>query len=123
MKYELFKNAIDEFSPLIYMWEIYTQEGVLVGRYVGKAKNGAKRPQKHYQRNIRNFLAGKPYRKGNPEGYRKIHRALAEATQKDYQITLQYICNINEYENINDIERKYINKHNCLGSEPWQLNG
>ncbi|OQS45770.1 hypothetical protein B0T49_20290 [Chromobacterium violaceum] len=123
MEYQVLKNAVNESAPLIYMWEIHTRHGVLVGRYVGKAKNGATRPLRHYQRNVRNLLDGKPYRKGNPEGYRKIHRALAEAALKGYLITLQYLCNVSEGENINEIERQCIGNHNCLGNEQWQLNG
>lgn len=113
---------MDEALPLIYMWEIHEPNGLLIGRYIGKAKAGAKRPREHYKRNVANILLNKSYRKGNPTGYRRIHQALAEAERNGHQITLQFLCNIESHENINDVEQKYIRTYNCIGREPWQLN-
>lgn len=108
--------------PLIYMWEIHDGDGALLGRYVGKAKNGAKRPRTHYSRNVANILLGERYRKGNPDGYRRIHHALAEAQRQGHSITLQYLCNVMPGENINIIEQRKILEHDSHGPEPWQLN-
>jgi hypothetical protein len=69
-------------QPLICMCEIRDQGDQLLGLYVGKAKAGAKRQLSHYKRNVQNFLEGKPYRKNNPRGYRRIHRALADAQNR-----------------------------------------
>jgi hypothetical protein len=80
-------NGVNERQPLIYMWEIMNRTGELVGRYVGKAKAGAERPRTHYARNVANILSGKPYRKGNAQGYRRIHRVLAEAHRLEYTVT------------------------------------
>jgi hypothetical protein len=110
-------------QSLIYMWEIRDQSGTLLGRYVGKAKEGAKRPLTHYKRNVKNILAGKPYRKSNPEGYRRIHVALAEAHGHGHRITLSFLCNVQATENINEAERQWIVKQNSQGTEAWQLNG
>ncbi|EJL6500049.1 hypothetical protein NMS05_003530, partial [Vibrio cholerae] len=110
-------------KALIYMWEIYDKTDVLVGRYVGKAKNGAKRPLKHYKRNVARLIAGKPYRKSNPNSYRVVHKALADAVDKNYVIKLYFLANINEGEDINQVEQALINQHDCKGSESWQLNG
>jgi hypothetical protein len=110
-------------QSLIYMWEIRDQSGTLLGRYVGKAKEGAKRPLTHYKRNVENILTGKPYRKSNPEGYRSIHVALAEAHRHGHRITLSFLCNVQATENINEAERQWIVKQNSQGTEAWQLNG
>lgn len=110
-------------APLIYMWEIRDGAGRLMGRYVGKAKDGANRPLKHYKRNVANILVGKPYRKSKPNGFRRIHRALAEAEAKGFQITLRFLCNIGEDEDINEVEQRHIREQNSQGAEPWQLNG
>jgi hypothetical protein len=122
VRFRVLPHTLNEALPLIYMWEIHEPGGVLVGRYVGKAKAGAKRPRSHYKRNVANILLSKPYRKGKPSGYRRIHQALAEAERKGLQISLQFLCNIEPHENINEIEQKYIRAYSCAGSEAWQLN-
>ncbi|MGY0199117.1 hypothetical protein [Leptothrix sp. BB-3] len=104
------------------MWEIHEASGELVGRYVGKTKAGAKRPLKHYKRNVAKLLLNKPYRRGNPTGFRRIHHALAEAEVRGFRVTLQFLCNIETHENINEVERKFIRIYNCKGGEAWQLN-
>jgi hypothetical protein len=116
-------HTLDEEKPLIYMWEIRTAEGALLGRYVGKAKGGAKRPRAHYARNVANILSGKPYCKNNPAGYRRVHYALAEAQRNGLAITLQLLCNVQPGENINEVEQWHINNQNCRGAGSWQLNG
>jgi hypothetical protein len=63
-------GTVDPARPLIYAWRV---AGELV--YVGKAKDGEHRPRTGYRRTIVNLLDGKPYRKGNPDKYRHIHRA------------------------------------------------
>ena len=109
--------------PLIYMWEIHDKDGKLLGRYVGKAKSGAKRPLTHYSRNVANILARKPYRKANPDGYRRIHRALADAQCHGNSITLQFLCNVLPGETIDEVEQRHIRDQNSRGEELWQLNG
>ena len=123
MEFCLVTHKLDELSALIYMWEIYKTDGLLVGRYVGKAKAGAHRPRTHYARNVANILADKPYRKSNPTGFRRIHYALAQAERTGLQITLQFLCNVAPHENINEVEQMHIRLHDCSGSEAWQLNG
>lgn len=122
MRFQLLPHTVNEALPLIYMWEILELGEVLVGRYVGKAKAGGKRPLNHYRRNVANILSSKPYRKGNPGGYRRIHQALAKAEQNGCRISLQFLCNVAPYENINEIEQKYIRAYSCAGGEAWQLN-
>ncbi|EJL6481869.1 hypothetical protein O1D88_003546 [Vibrio cholerae] len=123
MNFDVISEGVNKDKALIYMWEIYDKTDVLVGRYVGKAKNGAKRPLKHYKRNVARLIAGKPYRKSNPNGYRVVHKALADAVDKNYVIKLYFLANINEGEDINQVEQALINQHDCKGSESWQLNG
>ena len=116
-------HTVHEELPLIYMWEIRANDGTLVGRYIGKAKRGAGRPRKHYARNVANILSSKPYRKDNPNGYRRVHFALAEAERHRLAITLQLMCNVQPDQNINQVKQWHIHHHNCAGAEPWQLNG
>ncbi|WP_217527372.1 MULTISPECIES: hypothetical protein [Vibrio] len=123
MNFDVISQGVNPDKALIYMWEIYDKTDVLVGRYVGKAKNGAKRPLKHYKRNVARLIAGKPYRKSNPNSYRVVHKALADAVDKNYVIKLYFLANINEGEDINKVEQALINQHDCKGSESWQLNG
>lgn len=123
MNFSLIAHSLKETTALIYMWEIRTADGDLLGRYVGKAKNGASRPLTHYPLNVANLLANKPYRKGNPYGFRRIHRALAEAQVQGHRIELSFLCNVKDGENINELEQKFIRDQNSSGDEPWQLNG
>ena len=83
-------EGVQENLPGIYKWEI---EGV--GSYIGKYKS-IRRPTKEYGRNVRRLLNEKPYRKGKPGGYRRIHRALAEAVQHGRRITLRILENVDE---------------------------
>lgn len=119
---EVEPHELDESLPLIYMWEITDQDGNRVGRYVGKAKSGAKRPRTHYARNVNRLLADKPYRKNKPDQYRRVHKALAHAALEGHKITLSFLCNVRRDENINEVERRYIRLKGSSGLESWQLN-
>lgn len=114
--------GVDENRPLIYMWEIWSSDGALVGRYIGKASRGSSRPLSHYKRNVANILAGRPYRRGNPDGFRRVHRTLAHAVTNGYRIRLALLRNVEPHENINEVERHFIQEHRSAGVEPWQLN-
>jgi len=116
-------HDINESLPLIYMWEIRDRDGQLRGRYVGKAKAGAGRPLMHYKRNVRNILLNRPYRKGKPDGYRRVHVALAEAQRDGMEVTLHFLCNVSADDDINEVERRLIRERDCVGPAPWQLNG
>ncbi len=70
--------------PGLYEWHIES-----VGSYIGKYKR-IKRPTKEYGRNVLRLLRQEVYRKGKPDGFRRIHRALAEAIQARRQITLLF---------------------------------
>lgn len=122
MRFKVLPHSLNEGQPLIYMWEIRSSEGALVGRYVGKAKAGAKRPLNHYARNVANIVAGKPYRKSKPTAYRRIHHALAEAERRGHVVTLQFLCNVAPSENINEVEQRHIREQDSRGSQGWKLN-
>lgn len=64
MQYSVHDSGVDVTAPLIYMWEIHDLQAKLVGRYIGKANGGDKRPTQHYSRNVSKLHAGKPYKKG-----------------------------------------------------------
>jgi hypothetical protein len=59
----------------IYLWSAEGQT------YVGKATRLGSR-LKEYLRNIEKIERGKPYRKSNPDGFRAVHRHLAQARAK-----------------------------------------
>jgi hypothetical protein len=123
MEFKFTPSNVNQAEALIYRWTITDGKGNVKGLYIGKAKGGAERPLKHYRRNVNRLLAGKPYRLGNPEGFRKSHRALAAAVQAGYSIELSLVCNIAEGESIDFVERQQIVAHGCCGEAEWQLNG
>jgi hypothetical protein len=115
-------SGVDQCRPLIYMWEIWAEDGTLLGRYVGKASKGSTRPLTQYKRNVANILAGKPYRKGKPDAFRRVHRMLAEAMRNGHRVRLSLLKNVEPHESINQVERILIKEHNSSGGEPWRLN-
>lgn len=123
MNFVVEASGVNPRLPLIYVWSIYSESGALVGRYVGKAKAGEERPRKHYARNVKRLLAKMPYRKKKPDGYRKIHRALADAHSANLRIVLSYECNVAGGKNLSQVELRWIDRLNTKGSEKWQLNG
>ena len=82
------QNGCDESRPLIYVWYIGEH------RYVGKSKRGADRPRKHYRLNVERYLAGLSYRKGKPDGWRRVHCAMFEAVEKGWPMTLRLVTNV-----------------------------
>ena len=68
-------DAIDLGQPGIYEWTI-----VGVCRYVGKAKR-LKTRIRHYPNNVRKLGDGRAYRKGDPTGFRAIHRELHQGRE------------------------------------------
>lgn len=123
MDFHLITNGTDETLPLLYQWEIHDDRtGELRGRYVGKTVSGSNRPRNDYARNVKNLLAGLPYRKGKSDGYREIHRALAEAVRNGDRITLTLLRNVNADEDINAAERAAILALDCgLNGAPGGL--
>lgn len=121
MEYTLIPSDVDVTSPLIYMWEIRDATGEVVGRYIGKANGGDKRPTKHYPRNVRKLRGGLPYKTG--KNYRKVHYGLADAEEAGHKITLSYLCNVKEDENIFAVERRYIQEYGCDADNGIGLNG
>ncbi len=79
-------DGVDLNLPGIYEWTI---EGV--GTYIGKYTR-ISRPLREYQRNIAKIRLKHPYRPKNPEGFRRIHRALAEA--QGGKVTLTILENV-----------------------------
>lgn len=114
MKVRLLSGDVDPTEALIYLWEITDwQTGKVVYCYVGKAKEGAGRPLSDYKRNVRNLLAERPYRKGKPSSFRKVHQKLAEAVRLGHGITLTFLRNVSPRENINDVERQLRDEYGC----------
>jgi hypothetical protein len=121
MRYTLPPPGVDPKQPLIYMWEIADASGQVIGRYIGKANGGEKRPRQHYARNVEKLLGGKPYKNG--KDYRRVHYALAQAVVQGHAISLQYLCNVPEDLNIFEVETRYIHEYGCNIRDGIGLNG
>lgn len=121
MHYSVLDSDVDVGAPLIYMWEIRDLQGKLVGRYIGKANGGSKRPTQHYPRNVSKLRAGKPYKNG--KNYRRVHYGLAEAVDACHRISLTYLCNVPEGQDIFKVESNYIEEYGCNANDGIGLNG
>ena len=82
------RDGVDIDKPGIYEWRV---EGA--GTYIGKYKR-IRRPTKEYGRNVVRLLTGKPYRLGNPDGFRRVHRELEQAHREGRKITLTILENV-----------------------------
>lgn len=100
--------------PGIYEWAI---DGL--GRYIGKYK-WINRPRLEYGRNVNRLLAGKPYRKSKPGGFRLIHTALFNAWRDGRQIRLTILENVDPA-NIDAREQELIRERGELNSPPFGL--
>lgn len=78
---------VDCSLPGIYEWRI-EEIGVYIGQYTSVT-----RPRRAYEVSVSRIQNGKPYRKGNPTGFRQIHRALEKAVQDGRRITLTIVEN------------------------------
>ena len=98
-------NDVDDSIPLIYMWEIRNHRDEVVYRDVGRSLHGAKRPRVDYQRNVANLRDGLPYRPGNPNGFREVHRWLYQATLEGFAIKLYLLRNVDDRDDINEAKQ------------------
>lgn len=121
MQYDLPLHDFDVTAPLIYMWEIHNAEDKVIGRYIGKANGGEKRPTQHYSRNVDKLLRGLPYKKD--KDYRRVHHALARAVTDGHRISLCYLCNVLADQNIFEVEMRYIREYGCDKRDGISLNG
>jgi len=64
------------------------------------------------------LLSGRPYRKGRPHGFRRIHRELAKADRFGPQITLIILENV-EGHAINMREQELIAERGGLNDPPF----
>ncbi len=72
-------KGVDPEKPGIYVFVIEGQ-GIYVGKYTLPY-----RYKSEYANNVKKLLSGKSYRPKNPDGFRKIHRALAKAVGTEKQ--------------------------------------
>lgn len=80
-------EGVDAERPGIYAWEI-EGVGVYIGRYTR-----SNRPLGEYDKNVSRLLRGEAYRPNKPDGFRAIHRALAEAVQSSRRVILRLVEN------------------------------
>lgn len=84
-------KGVDPEQPGLYVFNI---EGT--GTYVGQYSDPG-RFLRQYSRNVRKLINKEPYRKGNPDGFRQIHRELAKAVRgRKRKISLTLIENWTE---------------------------
>ncbi len=107
MQCQLINNEVITNAPLLYRIVI---DGRLY--YIGCA-NSAKRPHKHYARNVQRLKDNKPYRKNLPDGFREIHRQLFEASEKGQSIIIELLRNVPGEEKFRE-ERLEIASHRLL---------
>jgi len=89
-------NGVDETAPLVYQFEVRLNGQT--HRYVGKSVNGSQRPRRDYAAVVSRLMTGTPYRKGNSDGFRRVHRVMAEALGVGGSIHLQLVENCEEDE-------------------------
>jgi hypothetical protein len=94
-------EGVDEGKPGIYYWLIEGGDS-----YIGKYSS-IDRPTKHYGRIVERSINLKPYRKSNPEGFRRVHIALRKAVEEERRIELRILKNADPAE-INARERELI---------------
>jgi hypothetical protein len=99
---EIIEEGVNPKLPGLYEWRI---EGV--GCYIGQYTR-VSRPRRQYERNVLRLLAGLFYRPSDPNGFRRIHRALAEARKARHVVTLTLLENQGTKENRNRRERELI---------------
>ena len=104
--------TIDPAKPGLYEWRI-ERAGSYIGQY-GRIR----RPTKEYSRNVVRLLNGKPYRKGKPDGFRRIHRELEKAHREGRRIDLIILENA-EKPDINGRERELIRERGSLNDPPF----
>jgi hypothetical protein len=115
MKFVFRDNSVNAKEPLLYR--------IIIGSrlyYIGCA-DCADRPLKDYARNVKRMKNGKPYRKGNPSGFRAIHQHLFAASEKGEEIVVELIRNVLKTEKFRE-EAAEIIMHRTLHGEAL-LNG
>lgn len=96
LTFEAVYGKVDPNRPVVYLWEVFDASGSVVYRHIGKSKNGATRALFDYERNVQNLLDGRPYRAGNPDGFREVHIRLAEAVRAGEGVRLTFLLNAAE---------------------------
>lgn len=116
------REGVDCSLPGLYEWQIEGDGG----SYIGKTKNISTRTAA-YNRNVRNILNSKPYRKSKPKGFRRIHDVLANAVRAGKTIRLIILENCS-LPDLNRRERELIAERGTLnggrkGVEPDLIPG
>jgi hypothetical protein len=105
-------EGVDPDKHGIYEWKIQGR-----GSYIGKY-TVFRRRRRQYRRNISNLLAGRPYRKGNPDRFRRIHRELKDAHLNGLLITLVLLENVDPAD-IYRREEELIAERGALNDPPF----
>lgn len=79
--------GVDPKASGLYEWHVAD-----VGIYVGKFTRW-RRPFREYALNVERLLSGRPYRRADPVGFRRIHRVLAGAVRSGRRIELHMVEN------------------------------
>lgn len=87
----------------IYLWQVGDES------YVGKASRLSRRLHQ-YLRNVDRIETGRPYRRANPDGFRRIHRALHAAKAGNARVMLTILESCERGPCLLDRERHWIAK-------------
>ena len=109
-------DGVDCKQPGIYEWKIEAQGGQI---YIGKYTR-INRPRRAFAVNVAHILGGEPYRKCNPDGFRRIHHALAQAVRNGDTVTLTILENPPRHE-INRREQELIAERGTLNGPQMSI--
>jgi hypothetical protein len=98
----LVAEGVDTRKPGIYQWIIGSDS------YIGKYSDIG-RPTRHHGRIVERKRTDKSYRKGNPNGFRRVHLALYEAIEGGQKIELHILENV-EPEHLHERESELIRR-------------
>ncbi|MCY0854061.1 hypothetical protein [Cupriavidus sp. D39] len=100
-------------SHLLYLWEIRSADGALIGKYLGKAQ-GHYRPLTWYGIRVVGVMAG-------AQG-RTIHHALVDAAIARHKVKVTLLCNAPDKDTLAVWENHAIAAISCFGDHSSQLN-
>ncbi|SAL87415.1 hypothetical protein AWB74_08105 [Caballeronia arvi] len=103
--------------PMLYFAQSFDVNGAPYAKYVGKADDHV-RPLEHYQGKIARMLAG------CKDKYRRVHRGLALANDRNHRCVITLVCNVPEGADILAWEAHAIKATGSFGrNDEYRLNG
>lgn len=115
-------NGLSRHQGTIYRWEIFSGDE-RIGVYIGKTdQKKPKRRVRRYRWRVDCLQRGEPYSDAEPDGYRKVHRALEAALHHGHRIVLTALSAAQPGLSLDELESRFIREHDSYGPAPHQLN-